>query len=387
MDLTVTTKDLTDHATWASHASPKRPAAPVLAGMLLTATADGTLTLTATDYETTATAAMDAHVDTVGTALVSARLLATVLATLPTGGTTTLTHDGARLHITSGTAKFALATMDAADYPQMPGMPDPLGQVGAADLAAAVAQVAPFAATDNTLPILTGVHLHLGQELTLTATDRYRVGERTLTWEPTPDTTDGEDREILVDHRALTLATRGLSGDIQLGATSTDTGHTTNTFGLTDGVRTLLARPIDGEYPKIRKLIDRPLHDPATVEVDAAELLAAVKRTSTVLGRNEPILLDAADGALTIRAGAETDQSSDTIDATLTGTPRTLAFNAAYLVDVLTVQRTERIRLDMPIGPDNTSGKAGHVIITPVDADDYRVVIVPIRHLTARAAA
>ena len=386
MDLSIATKDLTDHATWVAQAAPKRPTTPTLAGMLLTAGADGDLTLAASDYETSTTATTDAHVDTAGAVLVSARLFATVLATLPTGGTTTLTHDGVRLNITSGTANFKLATMDAADYPQMPGMPQPLGQIPAAELATAVAQVAPFASTDETLAILTGVHLNLGHTLTLTATDRYRVGERTLTWEPTPGTPDG-DREILIDHRALTLATRGLTGNIQLGASDTTAGDTTNTFGLTDGVRTLLARPIDGEYPKVRKLLARPLNDPATVEADAAELLAAVKRTSTVLSRNEPILLDATQGALTVHAGAETDQSSDTIDATLAGTPRTLAFNAAYLVDVLTVQRTERIRLDMPIGPANTSGKAGHVIITPVGADDYRVVIVPVRHTTAQAVA
>ena len=53
------------------------------------------------------------------------------------------------------------------------------------DFAAAVAQVAVAAGRDDTLPVLTGIRIEIdGDQLTLAATDRYRLAVRELTWAP-----------------------------------------------------------------------------------------------------------------------------------------------------------------------------------------------------------
>ena len=67
---------LADAVTWVARGLPARPPVPVLAGVLLVADAEGTITLSAFDYEVSAKITIPADVDEPGTVLVLGRLLA-----------------------------------------------------------------------------------------------------------------------------------------------------------------------------------------------------------------------------------------------------------------------------------------------------------------------
>ncbi len=67
---------LADAVTWTARSLPARPPVPVLAGLLLQATEDGVLQLSAFDYEVSARVEVPADVSEPGEALVSGRLLA-----------------------------------------------------------------------------------------------------------------------------------------------------------------------------------------------------------------------------------------------------------------------------------------------------------------------
>ena len=54
---------LADAVTWVARGLPARPPVPVLAGVLIEASADGTLTLSAFDYEVSAKITVPADVD------------------------------------------------------------------------------------------------------------------------------------------------------------------------------------------------------------------------------------------------------------------------------------------------------------------------------------
>ncbi|MFF0190883.1 hypothetical protein [Streptomyces sp. NPDC005244] len=72
------------------------------------------------------------------------------------------------------------------DYPALPHVPAPSGTVSGSTLAEAAAHVAVAAATDETLPILTGVQFVLATDtMTLSATDRYRFHIAAVPWTPT----------------------------------------------------------------------------------------------------------------------------------------------------------------------------------------------------------
>src|SRR5260370_6547051 len=111
MKLTIPAHELAAAAGWVTAAAvPDRPTSPVLAGLLLDA-ADGTLTLTGYDYETSAVARLAAQVGEPGRALISARLLSLAAASLP--------DDLLGATITTGGAQATLTARAAAYTPML----------------------------------------------------------------------------------------------------------------------------------------------------------------------------------------------------------------------------------------------------------------------------
>ncbi len=147
MKLRVERDVLAESVAWAARTLPSRPSLPVLAGLVLTASADG-LTLSSFDYEVSGRVDVEADVIDPGTALVSGRLLADIARSLP-GQPVQIESEGTRLAITCGRSSFTLPTLPVEDYPQLPAMPTATGTVPGQLFASAVAQVAIAAGRDD----------------------------------------------------------------------------------------------------------------------------------------------------------------------------------------------------------------------------------------------
>ena len=117
---------LAEAVTWAARGLPTRPPVPVLAGVMLEAKDDGTLTLSAFDYEVSAQVSVAAEVSEAGTVLVSGRLLADISRNLPARPVDVVTQDS-KVSVTCGSSRFTLLTMPVEDYPSLPNMPQSAG--------------------------------------------------------------------------------------------------------------------------------------------------------------------------------------------------------------------------------------------------------------------
>ena len=174
MKFRVEREALGEAVAWVARALPSRPVVPVLAGLLLEATADG-LVLSCFDYEISARVRIDADVEEAGTALVPGRLLAEITRSLPSQSAE-FTSAADAVSLTCGSAEFMLVSLPIEDFPALPEPPAAAGTVDGGILAAAAGQVVPAASRDDTLPMLTGVCLDFdGDTITLAATDRYRL--------------------------------------------------------------------------------------------------------------------------------------------------------------------------------------------------------------------
>src|SRR4051795_6664495 len=184
MELRVERDALADAVGWSARSLPARPPMQVLLGLLLDVGEDAGLAVSAFDYEVSSRIELPATVAEPGRVLVPGRLLADIVRSLP-AQPVDLKLDGARVVLTCGAARFTLPTLPVEDYPALPDMPTTTGSLESDVFAAAVAQVAIAAGRDDTLPVLTGVRLEIeGEQLTLAATDRYRLAVRTLAWKP-----------------------------------------------------------------------------------------------------------------------------------------------------------------------------------------------------------
>nr|PZM99180.1 MAG: DNA polymerase III subunit beta [Actinomycetota bacterium] len=363
---------LADAVAWTARAVPTRPPVPVLAGVLIDASADGTVTLSSFDYEVSARGTFPATVEREGSVLVSGRLLREIANALP-HKPVEFTLDGTKVSVTCGASRFTLATMPVDQYPSLPEMPEQSGTVDGATLQAAVAQVTSAASRDETLPILTGVRMEIeGSTISLLATDRYRLALRELPWKPAkPDISAA----ALVRARTLNDTAKALgAGEVSL---ALSTGGGVDLLGLEAGGLVTTSLLMDGDYPPVRRLF--PEETPITAVVKTSDLIEATRPLALVAERNSSVRLAFSEGEVVLDAGQSEDaQASEALEAVVEGGEITVAFNPSYLLDGLTALGTEHVRMGFTqetkavdfVGIDKPGGTV---------AAEFRYLLVPIR--------
>ncbi|MFC7485521.1 DNA polymerase III subunit beta [Knoellia sp. CPCC 206453] len=365
---------LAEAVTWVARGLPARPPVPVLAGILIEASDEGTVTLSAFDYEVSARLTVPAEVAESGTVLVLGRLLADISRNLP-NKPVDVEVLGSKVQVVCGSSRFSLLQMPSDDYPTLPSSPEPSGSIDGQLFTQAVNQVSIAADRGDTLPILTGVRVEIeGDKMTLLATDRYRLAMRELTWNPTDS---AASHIVLVPARTLadTARSLGASGSIDVALGSAAGGD--GLVGFEAGSRRTTTRLLDGEYPKVSSIF--PTTSETESVVSTADLVEAVKRVALVAERNTPVRLRFTEGQVAIEAGTGEDaQASEAVEATLTGPDVEVAFNPGFLLDGLGAVGTEfsRLSFTQPSRPAVLSGQAE----ADGEADtSYRYVIMPVR--------
>ena len=354
MKVRVGREALAEAVGWVAKGLPSRPSVPILAGMVVDA-ADGQVTLSGFDYESSAQVSVPAEVADEGRFLVSGRLLSDICRSMPRDSVD-LSGDAARVQVNSGSSHFVLQTLPLDEYPALPELPAASGVVDGDAFVRAVAQVASAAGRDDTLPVFTGIRVELrGSTITLLATDRYRLALRTVEWAPADPAVEAN---ALVPAKMLADAAKAMAGhDLTLALGSTRTGD--GLIGFEGGGRRATSRLIDGDFPKVRSLIPAGSAITSSVQVDTTALVEAVKRVALVAERTTPVRITFADGAATLDAGSgEEAQASESVEVTLGGDPVTAGFNAGYLLDALHSLGTPiaHFAFTQPTKPANLTG-------------------------------
>jgi DNA polymerase-3 subunit beta len=296
------------------------------------------------DFETSAQVTVPAVVEAEGEVLVSGRLLADISRSLPAKPVDIVTDESA-MSLTCGNAKFTLQTLPVEDYPALPEMPEATGVIESAAFAEAVGQVVAAAGRDELLPVFTGVRVEIsGGSLALLATDRYRMALKELSWTPNSDI----EAAALVPARVLDATAKSLLSSEQVTISLAQAGAAggEGLIGFEGsgptGTRQITTRLLDGEFPKLRHIMD--IQATATVRVSTTELVAAVKRVGLVAERNTPLRMLISEEAVTLEA-ATGDQAKavevlEAVVEDVTGTGLTInaaGFNTHYLADALNV--------------------------------------------------
>ncbi|MFK5634294.1 MULTISPECIES: DNA polymerase III subunit beta [unclassified Ornithinimicrobium] len=365
---------LSEAVAWVVRGLSSRPPVPVLAGVLLTADEQGTLTLSAYDYEVSATVTVEAEVTEGGQVLVLGKLLADISRNLPLKPVEVAT-EGSKVQLTCGSSRFSLIQMPVSDYPQLPAQAEPSGTVAGDVFTQAVHQVSIAADRGDTLPILTGVRVEIdGEKVTMLATDRYRLAMREFTWNP--GSADASNVS-LIPARTLSETAKALGAAASVNVAFGDAQRNDGLVGFEAGQRRTTTRLLDGEYPKVTSIFPSSVDSVSVVDTQA--LIEAVRRVALVAERNTPVRLRFTDGQVAIEAGTGDDaQGSEAVEATLTGPEIEIAFNPQFLLDGLGVLNAPFVRLafTQPSRPAVLSGQAE---VDGESDESYRYVLMPVR--------
>ncbi|KAA9134489.1 DNA polymerase III subunit beta [Microbacterium caowuchunii] len=338
---------------------PQRNPQPILAGVLIEAGENG-LSLSAFDYEASARTTIDATVDEPGTILVHGRLLSDIASRLPNAPIQVAVDDDGIL-LTCGSARFTLASMPVQEYPAIPEVSGESGLVPADDFATAIAQVAFAASRDDVTPVLTGVQLEVsGNQLSLVATDRYRVALRQIPWDG-PASAEGETTTALVPARTLQEVGKTFSHGENISIAFSGSGDR-EIIAFTSGNKTVTSLLIKGNFPPVRRLFPEQTEHHAVV--NTADLAEAVRRVSLVLDRSAPLRFTfSAEGVAMEASGTEQARASESVDSTLSGEDVTLGLNPQYLLEALSAVRSEFTRVTFT--SSENANKLSPILVTP----------------------
>jgi DNA polymerase-3 subunit beta len=373
MNVSVMQENLARGLQTVSRAVSSRATLPVLANVLLKTEESG-VKLTATNLEIGITCWVPGKVNEPGEITVPAKLITDLVASLPNERIDLeLSAKDRTLKVTSAGSRASIKGIDADEFPVVAAIGDePATSVDARVLREALAEVVFAAASDESRPILTGVLTRLsGDTMTLAAADNYRIAVRSVTL----DKPVQPDLSIVVPARSYAELMRVLP-DAEAPIEITITPNRSQILFHVEGVD-LVSRLIEGQFPNYEPVI--PTSHSSRAVLDRESFLAGARRAS-IFARDSANIVkielggDDGDGtgvSITAHA-ADVGDNANALEANVEGSPTTIAFNARYLIDVLTNLGAEEAALEL-------SGPLAPGVIRGIGKDDYVHVIMPVR--------
>ena len=373
MKFVVEREPLVDAVNWVARSISSRPMQTALLGIMIDVSDE--IVLTGSDLETSTKAVLSADITTSGKVLVPGRLLAEIARSLP-AKPITFTLDGTRVLVTAGSAKFTLPTLATEEYPNLPTIPPTAGIIPSDIFATAVNQVAIAAGKDDSLPTLTGVHVDIkGDNITLAATDRYRLAVKEIKW--TAQTADLETTTLL---RARTLfdAAKALSSSSNVTIALSPSSSNEKLIGFLSDDKTMTSRTLDGTFPPFRHLL--PTTTTAEAIIEVAPLLDSVRRVALVTDKTVPLRLIFSTNSLQLEAGAGDDaQATENLEIDYTGEDINIAFNPTFLTDGLQAIGTPFVHIGFT-GANKPAVLSGKSEANGAINESYKYLLMPMRY-------
>jgi DNA polymerase-3 subunit beta len=373
MKFVVERDSLVDAVNWVSKSISNRPITTALLGIVIDASEE--ITLSGSDLETSAKAKFKAEVSQKGKVLVPGRLLAEISRSLP-AKPISFVLEGTRVLVSAGSAKFTLPTLPLSEYPTLPELPAASGSLNSDLFATAVNQVAIAAGKDDSLPTLTGVFVEIKKnQITLAATDRYRLAVRELTW-------SAQDANIettsLLRARTLADAAKSLIGSSQVTIALALVTTNEKLVGFISEGKTMTSRVLDGSFPPFRHLL--PNESTADAIIEVAPFLDSVRRVALVTDKTVPLRLNFSNNTLQLEAGTGDEaQASEKLDINYKGEDINIAFNPTYLTDGLTAINTAFVHISFT-GANKPAVLTGQTEAGSAPITNYKYLLMPMRY-------
>lgn len=374
MRVTCLQQDLQRALSITGRAVASRTTLPVLSNYLIEAEEDA-LTVSATNLELGITCRIPARVDEPGKAALQARVLNDFVSSLSSGEVQLYEDSGpTTMLVKQGATQAHVRGQDPDEFPAVTPESTPAAAltVDSRLLSEAIAQVVFAAATDDSRPVLAGVHIESeGTKLALAAADGFRMSFREMDIGRELE----NDISIVVPARSMQEIARIIADSEEPAEISITANQAQMIVSIPD--ITVVTRLIDGTFPDLKQIIPQEWNTRTVVSREV--LLDAARRAAIFARSNNDVVkfaLEPAGGAdgigrMTITAtAADTGDNRDDLDAQVEGSELEVAFNGRYLTDVLSVLGSPSVALELQ-GP-NAAG-----VFKPVDDDSFVHVIMP----------
>jgi DNA polymerase-3 subunit beta len=352
---------------------------PILSNLLIQAEKDpkgsgSHVKVEATDLEVGVRSSVKAEVTREGKITVPAKKFGDIIREMPDGAEIELSvEDGKKIELKCGKVRASLVALSPEDFPVIPEFP----KTGSFSLSKTIfremIRKTSFAiSSDETRHVLNGIFFSADDtQLRMVATDGRRLALISK-----ENTKKNMNASAIIPSKAigelLRLLALGSSADedkILIAPTQNQIA-----FKWTGGGEetVLVSRVIDGTFPNYDQVI--PKTKEIELKVRTSEMLSAVKRASLFAqDRGGSVRISIGGGSLKISANAQgVGEEEEEIDVAYAGPNFEIAFNPAFLLDVLKSADQPEVRFEF-----TTSLNPG--VIKPYNNDTYICVVMPMR--------
>lgn len=343
----------------------RRQTLPILGNLLIIARGE-TLTLIGSDMEVEVRADFPGNIQEEGETTVPARKLSDICRNLVEGADIRMRIKDERCVVTSGRGRFSLGFLPADGFPTMETEGNGFELEIAENQLKRLLDKSAFAmAQQDVRYYLNGLLLELNKSsLTAVATDGHRLAKFVIVTDLSVD----EPRRVILPNKTVLELRRQLSTSEQtvrmrLGEKSAR---------IVVGQMAMTSKLVDGRYPEYERVIPHDTGEVASVEKDT--LKHALSRTAILSNEKyRGVRLSFETGTLKLLAhNPEQEEAEEEIEIDYRGEAVSVAFNVAYMMDVLAAVDSERVEIRFQ-SENNSSIWRGQ------GADAETFVIMPMR--------
>ena len=328
-----------------------------------------TLTLTASDLETTFSTKITVESESNSMIALPARLLLDTLKTFPEQPLTFLKTEKNTVEISANNGKYAVAYVEGEEFPKAAQVTDAkTTQISGNVLYTAINSTLFASGNDDLRPVMSGVFFQFSSEsLTFVATDAHKLVKYTRT-----DLSASESTEFIMPKKPLQL----LKGILQGMEEEISIEYNEINAQFRFGDSSLTCRLIDGKYPNYEAVI--PKENPNQMQVNRTSFLNSVRRVSIFSNKTTfQIRLKIAGAALQISAEDfdYSNSAEERLDCDYQGDDITIGFNSRFLIEMLNGLECDEVKLSMSL-----PNRAG--LLTPLDhteeGEDVTMLVMPV---------
>ncbi|NEX18771.1 DNA polymerase III subunit beta [Thiorhodococcus mannitoliphagus] len=343
----------------------RRQTLPILGNLLVVAQGE-TVTLTGSDLEVEVRTEFGANVKEEGETTVPARKLVDICRNLAEGTDVRMRLKDERCVVTAGRGRFSLGYLAAAGFPAM-GLEEGGFEFDVEEtrLKRMLEKCSFAMAQQDVRYYLNGLFMELRSSLlTAVATDGHRLAKFVVSMDLAID----EPRQVIIPTKTVMELKRQLN--VSEDSVRLSVGE--KSLRILLGQTAMTSKLVDGRYPDYEQVIPRDLGEVAILDKDA--LRRSLSRAAILSNEKyRGVRLSFGKGILKLLAhNPEQEEAEEEIEIDYDGEPVSVAFNVAYMMDVLGAVDAEKVEIRFQV--DNKSS-----IWKGEGSEDETFVVMPMR--------
>ena len=344
----------------------RRHTMPILANILIRKDGENVSFLsTDTEVQITTHASIGSGADVAGTT-VAARKLLDILRALPESGDVTMTLVNKRLTVQTGKSRFALQTLDAAEFPTV-NVAETFNAtvvLPQKTLKHLFNMVHFSMAQQDIRYYLNGLLLVLdGRNVIAVATDGHRLAFCQVETEQ-----EFTRQEVIIPRKTIIELQRLLEESDETVQLDISASQVKLTFADIE----LVSKLVEGKFPDYTRVIPKGYKNDFTIGRD--ELLRSLQRAAIMTSdKFKGVRCIISPGSMKISStNADQEEAVEELEIDYGGDSVDIGFNVTYLLDVLNNLKCDQINISL--GDNNSSA----LISIPENAD-FKYVVMPMR--------